>query len=137
VAIDQKPIEYARLFDIPQAGGVLLTGKFDLAFVALQTSADPDMSWLFACKYRAPAGFNFAQFCNPKVDAAFARELSSDDRDVRTRALADAQRDLIDDAAFDPLYRTDGMWLAADWLHGVSVSPYDVFWNAYAWKATP
>jgi peptide/nickel transport system substrate-binding protein len=137
VAIDQKPIEYARLYDIPQAGGVLLTGKFDLALLNLQTGDDPDMSWLFACVYRAPAGFNFAGYCNPKVDAAFAHSAASDDPAVRTAALATVQRTLIDDAAFDPLYRIDDTWVSADWLDGIHGSPYDVFWNAYAWKAKP
>ncbi len=133
IHVDQKPYQAGLLFDTAAAGGILATGKFDLALLGLQTNPDPDISWLFACDQRAPAGFNFWHFCDSRLDADLKEQASTFDRALRTRALAAVQRRLLADAAFDPLFRIDDLWVSADWLHGLDPSSYDPFWNVYDW----
>jgi ABC-type transport system substrate-binding protein len=133
IHVDQKPYQAGLLYDTAAAGGILATGKFDLALLSLQTNPDPDISWLFACDQRAPAGFNFWHFCDPRLDADLKEQASTFDRARRTHALAAAQRRLLADAVFYPLFRIDDLWGGADWLHGLDPSSYDPFWNAYDW----
>ncbi len=133
VHVDQKPIQDGLLYDTAAAGGILKGGKFDLALIGLQTNPDPDVAWLVACNQRSPAGYNFARYCSAQVDAQLARERSTFDRRVRARALALVQRLLLADLPFDPLFRQDELWASAPWIRGIAPSPYDAFWNAYAW----
>jgi peptide/nickel transport system substrate-binding protein len=136
IKIDQKPVGYELLYDTPAAGGTLATGKFDLAYIGLQTNPDPDVSWLFACNQRRPAGFNFADYCSAGLDAALETAGGTFERSARLRALAAVQRRLIDDNVFLPLFRIDDLYAFADWLHGIDPSPYTPFWNIYDWSAT-
>jgi peptide/nickel transport system substrate-binding protein len=133
IHVDQRSVTPSVLFDTAAAGGILANGKFDLALISLQTNTDPDMSWLYACDQRAPAGYNWWNYCNPRLDADLKAETSTFDISRRTRALSAVQRRLIDDVAFVPLYRNDSLWVGADWLHGLQPSAYDPFWNVYDW----
>lgn len=134
VHVDQKGFQAGLLFDTAAAGGILATGKFDIALLGLQTNPDPDVSWLFACDQRAPAGFNYWHYCDGHLDAHLRQGASTFDRARRGRAVAAVQRDLLADAAFDPLYRIDDLWVSAAWLHGLDPSAYGPFWNVYDWS---
>jgi ABC-type transport system substrate-binding protein len=137
IHVDEKGVQPGLLFDTAPAGGILATGKFDLALLTLQTNPDPDVSWLFACNQRAPAGFNDWHYCSAHLDADLQRAASGAsafDRTLGAHALASVQRDLLADAAFVPLFRIDDLWASATWLHGLNPSPYDAFWNVYDWS---
>jgi peptide/nickel transport system substrate-binding protein len=134
VAVEQKPVQEGLMWDTAAAGGVLATGKFDLALIGIATDPDPDIaSWLFTCDQREPVGYNFSHYCNPAVDADAAQAASTFDRERRSRYLRRVQHALLRDAAFDPLYRIDTLWAAAPWLHGIRPSAYSPFWNVYDW----
>ncbi len=137
IHVDQKGYQPALLFDTAAAGGILATGKFDIALISLETNPDPDMSWLFACNQQAPAGFNYWHYCSAHLDGDLKRAASGAsafDRARRTRALASVQRELVADAAFVPLFRIDDLWASAAWLHGLDPSSYGPFWNVYDWS---
>jgi peptide/nickel transport system substrate-binding protein len=134
VHVEEKAVQASLLFNTAAAGGILATGKFDLALLSLQTNPDPDVSWLFACGQRAPVGFNFWQYCNRRLDADLEHQASTFDRARRARALASVQRELLADVAFVPLFRIDDLWASASWLHGLHPSPYGPFWNVYDWS---
>jgi peptide/nickel transport system substrate-binding protein len=133
IHVDQRSVQSGLLLNTAAAGGILATGKFDLALISLQTNPDPDISWLFACDQRPPVGFNPSKYCDPALDADFNAERSTFDRARRMSALASVQRRLSKDVAFVPLYRVDRLWVGADWLHGLQPSPYSPFWNVFAW----
>jgi peptide/nickel transport system substrate-binding protein len=137
VHVDEKAVQDGLLYDTAAAGGILKGGKFDLALIGLQTNPDPDLGWLIACDQRSPNGYNYAHYCNPRVDADLARARSTFDRAARIRALSEVQRRLLVDLPFDPLFRVDDMWANAPWIRGIAPSPYDPFWNVYAWTAAP
>jgi ABC-type oligopeptide transport system substrate-binding subunit len=134
IHVDQKAFQTGLFFATAADGGILATGKFDIALFSLQTEPDPDVSWLYACDQQSPAGFNYWHYCNKQTDVSFARETSSFDRERRLRAIASIQRDLVDDAAFVPLYRIDALWASAPWLHRLDPSSYGPFWDVYDWS---
>jgi peptide/nickel transport system substrate-binding protein len=134
VRVEQKAVQTPILYETAKGGGVLAGGKFDLALLSLQTEPGPGVSWLFGCDQRAPKGFNDWQYCNTRLDADSKDAKTTFDRSRQLRAFSAAQRQLIDDVAFVPLFRLDDMYAYADWLHGINPSVYGPFWNVYAWS---
>jgi peptide/nickel transport system substrate-binding protein len=134
VRVEQKAVQTPLLYETAKGGGILAGGKFDLALLSLQTEPEPGVSWLFGCDQRAPNGFNYWQYCNTRLDADSKDAKTTFDRSRQLRAFSAAQRQLIDDVAFVPLFRLDDMYAYADWLHGINPSVYGPFWNVYAWS---
>jgi peptide/nickel transport system substrate-binding protein len=68
--IDVKHYPSPLLFGPYRQGGILYSGKFDLA--TFQWSGDPqaDLSNLYECNQFPPLGQNVVHYCNHKVDAA-------------------------------------------------------------------
>jgi peptide/nickel transport system substrate-binding protein len=137
VRIDLKAFPPGLLYATAADGGPLLGGRYDVAFIGLQTNPDPNPSWLFGCAQRPPVGFNSAGVCDAELDRALAADASTYDRAARVRALASAQRILVNEALFDPVYRVDQMWAYAGWLHGIRPSAYSPVWNVYEWSVSP
>jgi peptide/nickel transport system substrate-binding protein len=73
VQIEVKRYLSAVLFGPYSTGGILYTGKFDVA--SFQWSGDPqgDLSNLYECNQVPPAGQNIVHYCNAKVDAAMEK----------------------------------------------------------------
>jgi peptide/nickel transport system substrate-binding protein len=73
VQIDVKRYLSAVLFGPYSTGGILYTGKFDVA--SFQWSGDPqgDLSNLYECNQVPPAGQNVVRYCNAKLDAAMEK----------------------------------------------------------------
>ncbi len=134
VRVEQKAVQTPLLYETAKSGGILAGGKFDLALLSIQTEPGPGVAWLFGCDQRAPNGFNYWQYCNARLDADSKDAITTLDRSRQLRAFSAAQRQLIDDVAFVPLFRRDDMYAYADWLHGINPSVYGPFWNAYAWS---
>ena len=83
-------------FSAYNAGGILQTGKFDVAFFSWVNGADPDDSTQFMCDQMPPAGQNIYHFCDETLDAAEHVALNSYDIAVRKRAYAAIQYRLVD-----------------------------------------
>jgi peptide/nickel transport system substrate-binding protein len=66
----RKNVDPKLLFAPYSEGGVLYTGKFDVAFAAWFLGPIPDLSGLYSCKQIPPAGQNWLQWCDPRADAA-------------------------------------------------------------------
>jgi peptide/nickel transport system substrate-binding protein len=119
------------------SGGILESGRFDLALTSWSPGLDPDRSYLFDCDARPPAGGNAGRYCNPAFDAAEARGASTYDVAARRAAYRTAHAILIRDLPIVPL--------------GFEVSAYAIsrrfenfkpnvlgrdYWNAWEWKAS-
>jgi peptide/nickel transport system substrate-binding protein len=133
--VDQKTLPPQVLFGPARAGGVLQSGRFDLALIGMSGDPEPDASWLLACDQRPPEGSNFSRYCNPLVDADLAQAESTNDRAIQERAYWDVQRHVVADVPFLPLHRIDYVYAVADRLRGFRPSEYSAFWNAYEWSA--
>ena len=119
------------------SGGILESGRFDLALTSWSPGLDPDRSYLFDCDARPPAGGNAGRYCNPAFDAAEALGASTYDDAARRAAYRTAHAILIRDLPIVPL--------------GFEVSAYAVarrfenfkpnvlgrdYWNAWEWKVS-
>ena len=118
------------------AGGVLDSGRFDVALTSWSPSLDPDRSYLFGCAARPPAGGNAGYYCDAAFDAAERRGAAAYERGPRVAAYRAAGAILIRDLPIVPL--------------GFEVSAYAVsarfrnfkpnvlgrdYWNAWEWSA--
>jgi peptide/nickel transport system substrate-binding protein len=83
-------------FSAYNAGGILQTGKFDVALYSWVNGEDPDDSTQFMCDQMPPAGQNIYHFCDETLDAAEHVALNSYDIAVRKRAYAAIQYRLVD-----------------------------------------
>ena len=96
VELEVKQYASALMFAGYTAGGILKTGKFDVAFYSWVNGIDPDDSTLFMCDQFPPAGYNQEHFCNHDLDAQERIALASNDQAVRKRAYERIQATLVD-----------------------------------------
>lgn len=134
VDVQIKTYTYTMLYATSAMGGILNSGKFDLAEYAWVSGADPDDSSSWMCSTIPPAGNNITHYCNPRFDAAERDALTNFDRARRKKDYAVTQQLLASDApAAFQYYQRERFALATDLKHfkpnGVSAG-----WNAYEWS---
>jgi peptide/nickel transport system substrate-binding protein len=116
-------------------GGIIQTGKFDVAFFSWVNGVDPDDSVFTMCDEWPPAGQNVYHYCNPKLDAAERIALTSYDQPTRKKAYDEIQRLLSVDQPFLVIwfnrrvnvYNTDFKGFKP--AHAVTQ-----FWNTWEWS---
>ena len=121
-----------------EAGGILESGRFDVALTSWSPGLDPDRSYLFGCAARPPSGGNAGGYCDPAYDALERRGMATYDERARAAAYREAQAILDRDVPIVPL--------------GFEVSAYAVshrfenfkpnvlgrdYWNAWEWRVRP
>jgi len=110
--------------------GVLLSGRFDLAYITWRSGVDPDDADLVTCRGSA----NYAGFCDADVDSLEARALSTPDTEIRRRAYAGVQRALASSVPYDFLYAPRYGYAVQRGVRGFLPTPFSPTWNAYAWS---
>jgi peptide/nickel transport system substrate-binding protein len=117
------------------AGGIIQTGKFDIAFLSWLNGVDPDDSTLWMCDQFPPAGQNAYHFCDPRVDAAERLALGTNDRGVRKRAYATIQTVLADQVPVIITWYTRRLAVAnTDLQNYRPAHAVTSFWNPYEWQ---
>lgn len=86
------------------AGGIVQTGKYDVAFYSWYSGVDPDDSTLFMCDQFPPGGQNTYHFCDRRLDAAERTALDSYDPAARKRAYDKIQGILVSQRPFLTLW---------------------------------
>jgi len=99
-------------------GGILYTGKFDVALFGWSTNPNGDLTNLFACDRVPPKGQNVPRYCSREVDAALARFIGSYDYGVQRAALAEVQRTIARDVPTVVLDVREDLHAFNDDLHG-------------------
>jgi len=116
-------------------GGIIQTGKFDVAFFSWVNGVDPDDSVFTMCDQWPPVGQNVYHYCNPKLDAAERIALRAYDQPTRKKAYDEIQRLLSVDQPFLVIwfnrrvnvYNTDFKGFKP--AHAVTQ-----FWNTWEWS---
>ncbi|MDQ2818630.1 MAG: peptide ABC transporter substrate-binding protein [Candidatus Eremiobacteraeota bacterium] len=130
VSASVKKVTVTQFYLPKSERGLLLSGGFDMAYIAWRTGEDPDDSDIVTC--RGPS--NYAGYCSAYVDALEARALATNDR-VKRKALYSAiARALAFYLPYDYLYAPQYSFAARDGLGGFDPSPLSTTWNAYAWS---
>ncbi|HXP93734.1 MAG TPA: ABC transporter substrate-binding protein [Candidatus Binatia bacterium] len=117
------------------AGGILDSGRYDIALTSWSPSLDPDRSYLFGCIARPPGGGNSMAYCNPAFDRAERRGMRSYDEAARARAYQDAGDILVRDVPVIPIGFERNAYAVsprfANFKPNVLGRDY---WNAWEWE---
>lgn len=120
------------LFAPYQNGGILYTGKFDVAYFAWGLDAIGDYSILYACDQIPPNGQNIMHWCDPRADAAMHALYRHYDQTQRDADDAVVEQELDKQVPTMVLMGTDGLWVTNKDLKNFNpgaLSPFDNFMN--------
>lgn len=114
--------------------GVLQPGKYDLDISGFSTSADPDNSLQFMCRYRPPNGYNWIRYCSPAMDKAETEALQTYDVAARKRAYAKIEGLLAADVPQIFIYYQPDINAVNPALKNFKPSMVTPMWNAQEWQ---
>ncbi len=134
VDVPIKTYTYTVLYATKAMGGILNTGKFDIAQYAWVSGADPDDSSSWMCSMAPPAGNNISHYCNPTLDAAENDALTHFDRARRTKDYAITQSLLASQAPAAFQYYQRIRYALTTNLQGFTPNGVSEGWNAYQWS---
>ncbi len=136
VALEPKSYPYPSIFAPQQEGGILASGKYDVAFYAWIAGADPDDSTQFASDQIPPAGQNYAFYKSERMDELQREALSTFDVAVRKRAYSQIQQLVVDDVPQLILFYRDTLYAHAPALQNFAPNGIGEAWNAHQWTFT-
>jgi peptide/nickel transport system substrate-binding protein len=133
INVDVKKISLAQFYLPKTEGGLLLSGTFDMAYIAWRTGADPDDSNIVTCGGVS----NYAGYCSAIVDALEAQALTATSLPVRKQLYSEIQHTLATDVPYDFLYAPRYGFAQQPGLTGLRPSPFSPTWNAWEWSNGP
>jgi len=126
------------LFATYGQGGIMTTGKFDLAVTGWIAGFDPDDHSLFQCdqipRPGHPDGVNYTRYCNKEMDAAQAVALSTYDESKRKPAYSTIQKLLARDVPEDFIWYPRQAQPINPAFKNFAPNPVNEAWNAYEWE---
>ncbi len=113
-------------------GGILESGRYDVALTSWSPALDPDRSYLFGCAATPPGGGNSMYYCDPAYDADEARGASVYDDAQRAPYYVRAGNRLIAALPVLPLGFERRTYVVARSLAGFRPNPLGRdYWNAW------
>ena len=134
VDVQIKTYNYTIFYATKAMGGILNSGKYDLAEYAWISGADPDDSSGWMCDTMPPDGNNITHYCNPQFDAAERDALSHFDRARRKKDYALTQSLLAKDAPAAFQYYQRRRYALSTNLQNFTPNGISEGWNAYQWS---
>jgi ABC-type transport system substrate-binding protein len=106
VGVEVSSRKYApNLFRAPaNMGGILYSGKFEMAIYPRTLQAVSDVNGLYGCATIPPHGENATRYCNPTVDRLLVDVESSYDEALRRKLFAKVQQKIVADVPTIILY---------------------------------
>ncbi len=129
ITVNIKKITLAHFYLPKSAGGLLMSGKFDLAYFAWRAGEDPDDSDIVTCA--GPQ--NYAGYCDTGMDELEHLALARSDRDERRALYARVQQRLAADVPYLFLYAPRYGYAQVKRLRGLSPTPFSATWNTWQW----
>jgi peptide/nickel transport system substrate-binding protein len=126
------------LFAPIQSGGVLQSGRYDVALFSFIRNPDPSDQALIGPSSIPPAGLNVSFYANPEVGRLQIAGLRTFDRDARHVIYNRIQAIIVRDV---PIYTL--LWVPfvtgyTSRLQGLATAPNGVaFWNVLDWRLKP
>ncbi len=115
-------------------GGILTTGKFDVAISGWVAGIDPDDHSLYACNQLPPAGVNYDRYCSREMDAAQTAALSSYEDGPRKKAYGTIQELIARDVPELIVWYARFPQATNPDFKGFAPNPVNEAWNAYQWE---
>jgi peptide/nickel transport system substrate-binding protein len=126
------------LFATYGQGGIMTTGKYDLAVTGWIAGFDPDDHSLFQCdqipRPGHPDGVNYTRYCNREMDDAQKLALSSYDEPTRKKAYSTIQKLLARDVPEDFIWYPRQAQPIVPSFKGFAPNPVNEAWNAQEWE---
>ncbi|MBV8581589.1 MAG: ABC transporter substrate-binding protein [Candidatus Eremiobacteraeota bacterium] len=125
---------FGNVFDAPPSeGGILPSGRYDLAFYGWYAGMDPDDSGQFMCDQRPPNGYDHSFYCDPAMDAAQREALGVYEQPARRAAYAKIEKLLLRDVPIAFLGSPVALSALRDDVDGVSPTLVTQSANAQRW----
>ncbi|MEO7040430.1 MAG: peptide ABC transporter substrate-binding protein [Candidatus Elarobacter sp.] len=127
VSLDVRHYPSPLIFAQAANGGILYSGKFDVATYAWILNPNGDLTNLYGCDRVPPKGQNVPRYCDREVDRALQRFTSSYDPQVQLAAARFVQERVVRDA---PIITTDArvdVYAFNDDLHGFNPNQATAF----------
>ena len=135
IEITQKSFPSQIYFAAKQDGGILNSGKYQLAYYGWVSGVDPDNSSLYRCIYFPPAGQNSLFWCDQAVEQAEIDALGTMDQARRKRDYHIISTELGEQAPTVFLFAERRLDIVPDRFDGFKPSPAEsAFWNAWQWS---
>lgn len=135
IEVIQKPYQADIYFAALQSGGILNSGKYQLAYYGWVSGVDPDNSSLYRCNQFPPQGQNTLFWCDPTLDVAEVDTLSHMDQARRTRDYHVISTRLGTQAPTVFLFSERRVDVVPLQMSGFLPSPAETAnWNAYQWS---
>jgi peptide/nickel transport system substrate-binding protein len=115
-------------------GGILTTGKFDLAISGWIAGIDPDDHSLYQCNQAPPNGVNYDHYCSRAMDAAQAAALGNYDEAARKKAYFAVQERIATDVPELIVWYARSPQATNPDFKGFAPNPVNEAWNAYQWE---
>jgi len=126
-----------QMFRAPGAtGGPLFGGKFQLAFVELYNTVDPNTEWVLSCSQVPPNGFNTSHFCDAPTERANEGDRQTYDRAQRAHFAAIIQHRVVEQVPLLSLWADNAIYVVPSNLSGFAPSPTSPYWNVWQWRLT-
>lgn len=134
VDVQIKTYNYTVFYATKALGGILNSGKFDMAEYAWISGADPNDATQWMCDQVPPAGNNISQYCNPQFDAAERTALSHYDRATRQKAYDTTQSLLASDVPGIFQYYQGIRYAYSSAFKNFRPNGISEGWNAFEWN---
>jgi peptide/nickel transport system substrate-binding protein len=126
------------LFATYGQGGIMTTGKFDMAVTGWIAGFDPDDHSLFQSdqipRPGHPDGVNYTRYHDPEMDAAQKAAQDSYDEATRKKAYSTIQKLLARDVPEDFIWFPRQAQPINPGFKGFAPNPVNEAWNAYEWE---
>ena len=138
ILLTQKTYPSATFFAAYGNGGILNTGKYQMAYFGWINGVDPDDSSLYMSKYmpNLPGGGQDSLYWkDPTVDKLEQEALSTYDIEKRKQAYFGIQRELVDQVPTIILFQERAVDTFTTHFKGFVPSPAESpFWNSWEWS---
>ncbi len=131
VAVTIKSVSNAQLFLPASDGGLLASGKFDLAYVPWQMGADPDDRFVYGC---ANGNENFMHYCDSRVERLESAAVAEPDRRIRRDLYRRIDRIVARDVPVLWLFNPNYIYAYRTELSGFAPNAFVPTWNAFDWR---
>jgi peptide/nickel transport system substrate-binding protein len=135
ILVTQKVYPAPLYFAAAQEGGIINSGKYQMAYFGWVSGVDPDNSSLYACNQFPPAGQNDLFWCDKKLDDAEKDTLGTFDQTRRARDYSIIEHELIEQVPTIFVFHDRRLDVISQQFQGYKPSPAtSSFWNTWEWE---
>ncbi len=135
IHLTQKSYPASLYFDSAQNGGILNSGKYQIAYYGWASGVDPDNSSLYDSDQFPPGGQNSLFWADAKVHAAEVDALGTFDQARRIRDYAIIEHELIEQVPTIFVFHERRLDVVSSSFKNYIPSPAtSSFWNTWEWE---